>query len=195
LIKTGTGTLTLTGANAYTNTTTVSFGGLIVNGSMQSRQIAVSAGALLGGTGTVQAVTLDAGAILAVGNGPGTMTFNGALFLSEGSTNFMEIASNILFDALKGNSTNELVANGTFVFDFTGNATVTNGSTFAVLQNWKTITANGATFSAIGLTAGQSIDTSNLSAGFVTVVPEPAAISLIAFIGGLSLFFRRRFMG
>jgi autotransporter-associated beta strand protein len=195
LIKSGTGTLTLSGINTYTNTTAVLSGGLIVNGSMQSRQIAVSAGALLGGTGTVQAVTMDAGAILAVGNGPGTMIFNGALSLSEGSINIMEIASNILFDVLKGNNTNTLTANGTFVFDFTGNVTVTNGSTFAVLQNWKTITTNGATFSTIGLTAGQSIDTSNLSAGFVTVVPEPAAISLIAFIGGLSLFCRRQFMG
>ena len=194
LIKTGAGTLTFTGANTYTNTTTVSFGGLIVNGSMQSKQITVSAGALLGGTGAVQAVTMDAGSILAVGDGRGTMAFNGALLLSAGSTNIMEIFSSNLYDVLKGNGANTLTANGNFLFDFTGNTTLTNGSTFAVLRNWGAITTNGATFSTIGLTGGQSLDTSNLSNGFVTVIPEPATISLIAFIGGLSLLIRRRFM-
>lgn len=194
LIKTGSGTLTFTGANTYTNTTTVSFGGLIVNGSMLSKQITVSDGAMLGGTGTVQAVTMDAGSILTVGDGRSTMTFNGALLLSAGSTNIMEILSGNLYDVLKGNGANTLTANGVFVFDFTGNTTLTNGSTFAVLQNWGSITTNGTTFSTIGLTAGQSLDTSHLSSGFVTVIPEPATISLIAFIGGLSLLIRRRFM-
>ncbi len=195
LIKSGAGTLTLSGINTYTNTTTVLSGGLLVNGSMLSRQITVSSGALMGGTGTVQAVTMDAGSILAAGNDLGRMTFDGALLLSAGSTNIMEILSASLYDILDGNLTNTLTAAGVFVFDFTGNTTLTNGSTFAVLQNWKTITTNGVTFSTIGLTAGQSIDTSNLSAGFVTVVPEPEAISLIAFIGGLSLLIRRQFMG
>ena len=194
LIKTGAGRLTLTGANTYTNTTTVSFGGLIVDGSMLSKQITVSAGAMFGGTGTVQALTMDAGSILAVGDGRGTMGFNGALLLSAGSTNIMEILSSNLYDVLKGNGANTLTANGDFLFDFTGNTTLTNGSTFAVLQNWGSITTNGATFSAIGLTGGQSLDTSNLSRGFVTVIPEPATISLIAFIGGLSLLIRRRFL-
>ncbi|MEI7851076.1 MAG: autotransporter-associated beta strand repeat-containing protein [Kiritimatiellales bacterium] len=190
LIKTGAGTLTFTGANTYTNTTTVSFGGLIVNGSMLSKQITVSAGAMLGGTGTVQAVTMDAGSILTVGDGRGTMTFNSALLLSAGSTNIMEILSGNLYDVLKGNGANTLTARGVFVFDFTGNTTLTNGSTFAVLQNWGSVTTNGATFSTIGLTAGQSLDTSNLSHGFVTVVPEPATVLLLAVGGGLTWILR-----
>ena len=195
LIKTGAGNLTLAGANTYTNTTTVSSGGLIVDGSMLSKQITVSAGATLGGTSTVQAVTMNAGSILAVGDGRGTMTFNGALLLSAGSTNIMEVFSASLYDVLKGTGGNALTANGTFVFDFTGNTTLTNGSTFAVLQNWKAITTDSATFKAIGLDAGKSLDTSKLaSTGYVTVIPEPAVVSLIAFIGFLSLFVRRRFL-
>lgn len=180
--KSGAGTLTLTAANTYTNTTTVSFGGLIVNGSLLSKQLTVSVGALLGGTGTVQAVTMDAGSILSVGNSPGTMTFNGALLLSAGSTNIMEMVSASLYDVLKGTGGNTLTMNGVTLFDFTGNTTVSNGSAFAMFQNWGTVNTVGATFTAIGLADGLSIDASQLATtGYVEVIPEPMAVSLLGF--------------
>ncbi|NOU36816.1 MAG: PEP-CTERM sorting domain-containing protein [Kiritimatiellaceae bacterium] len=188
--KSGTGDLTFTGAKTYTNTTTVSAGKLIVDGSLLSRQIDVLNGATLSGSGTVQSVTLNAGAILAVGNSPGTMTFASDVVLSAGSTNIMEIFT-VGFDVLKGSATNTLTMAGATIFDFTGN-TVTTGTTFNVVQNWGTVTTNGATFSVVGLGEGQDLDYSQLvTSGIVTVIPEPATIGMLGLGALITLMLRR----
>src|SRR4029077_11986616 len=49
LIKVGTGTLTLSGANTYTGNTAVNGGTLLVNGSLGPGSVDVSSGAALGG--------------------------------------------------------------------------------------------------------------------------------------------------
>ena len=77
VVVNGTGTWTLAGANAYTGTTTVTYGTLLINGSMAAGcPISVTANGTLGGTGTVYgAVTLATGAKLTPGaNGIGTLT-------------------------------------------------------------------------------------------------------------------------
>jgi autotransporter-associated beta strand protein len=66
LVKVGTGTWTLTGANTFTGSTTVRGGALLVNGSLPG-PVTVEAGATLGGTGTTGPVTLGAGAVLSPG--------------------------------------------------------------------------------------------------------------------------------
>jgi autotransporter-associated beta strand protein len=176
--------LTLAGANTYTNTTLVSGGKLIVDGSLAGSLITVTNGAVLGGSGSVQAVTMLSGSTLAAGNGPGTMTFNDALTLASGSTNVMEIAGGSSFDILMGAGTNTLTADGLFVFDFTGNTTVSNGSTFAVLQNWAGGTYTGATVAAVGLDAGLSIDASTLASnGSFTVVSSSSSHTLTGSAG------------
>jgi autotransporter-associated beta strand protein len=88
LTKVGTGSLTLSGMNAYTGMTTVSNGTLQVNGSLASGAVTV-AGGNLGGTGAIGGpATVNANAYLAAGNnGIGTLTFSGNLTLNAVSTN------------------------------------------------------------------------------------------------------------
>ena len=77
LTKLGNGTLTLTGVNLYTGTTTVTTGTLLVNnpGSLAvGSPVIVNSGATLGGNGTIYGpVTVVAGGILAPGASAGTL--------------------------------------------------------------------------------------------------------------------------
>jgi autotransporter-associated beta strand protein len=77
LEKVGTGTLTLSGINTYTGSTSVNRGTLLVTGSIASSAVVlVGNGATLGGTGTVPLTALSGGAVLAPGlpNALGTLT-------------------------------------------------------------------------------------------------------------------------
>src|ERR1700691_1330967 len=58
LVKVGTGTLTLSGANTYTGATTIDAGTLEVDGSIDTSSVSVNAGGNLTGTGTVDPVTV-----------------------------------------------------------------------------------------------------------------------------------------
>ncbi|MFA6172128.1 MAG: autotransporter-associated beta strand repeat-containing protein [Kiritimatiellales bacterium] len=192
LTKSGAATLTLSGANTYTGTTTVAAGQLAVDGILAS-DITVQNGAMLSGTGTLQAaVTVDAGGTLSVGHSPGMMTFNDALTLVSGSTNVMEIWSDVSYDVLMGAVTNTLTMAGETVFDFTGWAGgVTNGATFAfadMFSNWASTNVTGATYSTRGLGVGQSLDFT--PDGF-TVIPEPATIGMLGLGALITLMIRR----
>jgi autotransporter-associated beta strand protein len=82
LTKIGTGTLTLSGTNAYTGETVVNGGTLLVTGSIaSSSDVKVSNGATLAGTGTVSQTSLFNGAMLAPGlpTALGTLTVNDQL--------------------------------------------------------------------------------------------------------------------
>jgi fibronectin-binding autotransporter adhesin len=76
--KEGLGTLTLEGTNTYTGLTYVRAGSLIVNGSISTSSLTtVQTGTTLGGTGTVGALTIDAGGVFSPGNSPGIQTVIG----------------------------------------------------------------------------------------------------------------------
>ena len=184
------GTLVLTGANTYTNTTAVGAGKMFVDGSMQSRLITVGNGGTLMGTGTVQSVMVNANALLSVGESPGTMTFNGSLTLGNGSTNLMEIFTTGS-DVIKGNG-GVLTMSGTTILDFTGN-TVADYTALNLFQNWGSIVTNStATFTAVGLGSGQSLDLSHLTTGGpITVIPEPATIGMLGLGALVTLLLRR----
>src|SRR5262249_60795107 len=82
--KVGTGTLTLGGVNTYTGATTADAGTLLVNGSIAtSPSVSVTAGATLGGTGTVPAVT-SAGTITGGAIGGGGEMKSGQLHCNRG---------------------------------------------------------------------------------------------------------------
>ncbi len=85
LVKTGAGTLRITGAQTFTGTTAVDAGLLVVNGSLASLAT-VNTGGTLGGDATFHGeVTLKAGGILAPGNSPGTMVFADGLTIEDGA--------------------------------------------------------------------------------------------------------------
>jgi autotransporter-associated beta strand protein len=119
LIKSGTGTLTLGGANTYTNTTTVSGGALLVNGSIGLSPVTVASSATLGGGGVIQgSVTIQAGATLAPGsNSIGALTINKPL--TNSGTVFLRLSKSGL--AL----TNSTIK-GVNVFSMGGVLAVTN---------------------------------------------------------------------
>jgi autotransporter-associated beta strand protein len=88
LVKVGSGTLTLSGVNAYTGSTTVSTGELIVNGSIAlSSLTTVNSGAVLSGSGTVGSTVINTGGFLIPGpvGTPGTMTVTGNLAFQSGA--------------------------------------------------------------------------------------------------------------
>jgi autotransporter-associated beta strand protein len=117
LVKTGTGTLTLSAVNTFTGGTTVNAGTLLVNGTLLD--VTVGSGGVLAGTGTVARVTIGNGGTLA----PGLAVTTGTLYTSNltvqagGSLTLRMGASN---DAVK--VTGDLVLNGTLTL-------VSNGGT------------------------------------------------------------------
>jgi autotransporter-associated beta strand protein len=91
VVKTDSGTWTLWGTNTPGQTTTISNGVLVVNGSMDTNLVTV-AGGTLAGTGVFYGpVVVNSGATLAPGPGIGTITISNNLTLATGSFTSLEL--------------------------------------------------------------------------------------------------------
>jgi autotransporter-associated beta strand protein len=93
VIKTDSGTWTMTANNTYTGTTSINAGVLIVNGSIASSSLTtVNSGAALFGTGTVGSTVVNSGGFLVPGNSPGTLTISGNLALQSGAFYVVQVS-------------------------------------------------------------------------------------------------------
>ncbi len=138
LIKVGTNTLTLTGANTYSGGTLVSGGTLWVNNltgtGTGTGGVAVGNGAALGGNGTLGgAVSIDFGGTLAPGTSVGKLTINSNLVMH--GTALMEIARNgsgLTNDLVTGIKTNTY--GGTLIVTNVGSSALQVGDSFQLFS-------------------------------------------------------------
>jgi autotransporter-associated beta strand protein len=131
LIKSGTGSLTLSGSCAYTGATSVTQGNLTVNGMLSGSgtPVTVSSGASLSGTGSINGtVTVNSGGKLllsATGNLAlnGNLSFGGAVTVSS-ATSALLVPGTYTLLTYTGNET------GTPVFTYVPQAGVNQAATF-----------------------------------------------------------------
>ncbi|NIL18268.1 autotransporter serine protease [Pseudomonas sp. AN3A02] len=90
LIKSGAGSLILTGDNTYRGPTTVNGGRLAVNGSLTSA-VTVNDSGTLGGSGRIAALQVNNGGTVAPGNSVGILQVAGDVNLAAGSTYAVEL--------------------------------------------------------------------------------------------------------
>ena len=166
--KVGTGTLNLSGTNAYTGTTDVASGKLLVNGSTAGGAVTVQNTASLGGTGTLNgSTTFLSGSIHTPGNSPGLQTFTSGLTYNTGSTFEWELTSNTttgrgtIFDAVDVSGSPLLIQSGvtsSLVFNGTGSTVDWTDALWGMNQSWLVFS------SAAGITAGSPFfDTINVT--------------------------------
>ncbi|NMZ40958.1 autotransporter serine protease [Pseudomonas proteolytica] len=92
LIKSGAGSLVLSGDSTYRGPTTVNGGVLKVDGSLAS-QVTVNNGGTLGGSGRIGALQANSGSVVAPGNSIGTLNVSGDVSFDAGSTYAVELSN------------------------------------------------------------------------------------------------------
>jgi len=186
ILKTGTGTLTLGGNNAYGGATTVSAGSLVINGNQSAATgvLSVASGATLGGSGTIGGATTISGA-LAPGNSIGTLTVAKSVTWNAGDSWFFElgavgpsIGSPGISDLLAITGGDFLKGTGSsFTFDFAG----TSNTARYKLVDWTgetTFVAGDFTGVNLGDAYTSEFDIQG-KALYVNIVPEPSTYALL----------------
>lgn len=152
LIKTGAGSLNLTGNSSFSGTTAINAGRLAVNGSLANSAVTVNDGATLGGNGTVGNLTVARGGVVAPGNSIGQLNVNGDVTFAEGSVYQVETNA--------AGESDRIVATGT--------ATL-NNSTLSLVntEGWQPL----ATYSLIAADGGINGTFANVTSDFAFLTP------------------------
>ncbi|MFK3821841.1 autotransporter domain-containing protein [Pseudomonas yamanorum] len=132
LIKSGAGSLVLSGDNTYRGPTTVNGGRLAVNGSLTSA-VTVNDSGTLGGSGRIAALQVNNGGTVAPGNSVGTLQVAGDVNLAAGSTYAVELTPT---------SSDQIVA--------TGKAILGGGTVTLALENSPTLLSQQQAESLLG---------------------------------------------
>ncbi len=182
LTKVDSGALTLTATNTYNGPTTIDQGELIVNGSLADSAVTVNGGTL-GGTGTLNNVTVNSGGEVAPGDAPGVMHLSGSLTMAAGAAMDFELDSPTSYDQLE--------LSGPAVLGGELNVSLVNGFSPAVGQSFDLINGHtNGSFAEINLpTLGSDLrwDTGQLyTNGTIEVLPEPSTLLLLA-VGAIGL--------
>jgi len=146
LTKVGTGTLTLSGANTYTNSTTILSGSLKVNntsGSATGTGAVQVSGGILGGKGIIAgAVTIGTGSVTGSSLQPGigaskptTLTLQNTLtFKSDGAYTWKLNTKKAKADQVLANAVT-IQAGAQFNLSTVGNKKLTTGKVFTAISN------------------------------------------------------------
>jgi T5SS/PEP-CTERM-associated repeat protein/autotransporter-associated beta strand protein len=175
----GPGTLTLTGNSTYSGPTTISFGKLVVDGSIASA-VTVNSGAILGGSGTVGGITINSGGILAPGDSPGILTVNGNYTQQSGGVLNVELGG-----ATAGTGFDQVAVSGSATVDGVLNLSLVNGFQPIMGQRFAIITSSSETgnFSTIN-SSGFAVRSDASNAGIVLTVtsgaPPPTTLANIS---------------
>jgi outer membrane autotransporter protein len=107
LVKSGKGTLTLSGDNIYTGGTSVDEGTLKVTGGLSASDVTVNTGGILMGTGPTKRIkSLTNYGIVKPGNSVGTLDLNGGAFTQSATgTLEIEVESTVSYDKITNAST------------------------------------------------------------------------------------------
>ncbi|MFL1417333.1 autotransporter domain-containing protein [Pseudomonas fildesensis] len=132
LIKSGAGSLVLSGDSTYRGATTVNGGLLAVNGLLTSA-VTVNQSGILGGNGRIAALSVNSGGRVAPGNSVGTLQVAGDVNLGAGSTYAVELTPT---------SSDRIVAGG--------KAILGGGSVTLALENSPTLLSQTEAQSLIG---------------------------------------------
>lgn len=192
LIKTGSGTQTLTAANTFSGATTINAGSLVIGagGSIANTSgISVAGGATFtnnSATGITKALTVSEGATI---NGTGSVTASGMSFAANLADGVSSVSLGAAFSKggdLTLNFTN--VQAGSFTL-FSG-ASI-GGSFSNVFVGSNALAQSGSVFSALIDTFNYSYDDST-QVMTVSAIPEPATFAALAGLLGLGMAATRR---
>ncbi|MGO4447437.1 autotransporter domain-containing protein [Phyllobacterium sp. TAF24] len=140
LIKSGTGTLRLTGTNTYTGDTQINGGLLAVDGSIAS-VVSVNNNGALGGIGTVGSLGVHAGGIVAPGNSVGTLHVAGDASFDKGSGLVIQLGANGTPDVLDVKGEIHLLGGVVIIAAENGTEALSPAETLALLnKSYKIVT-------------------------------------------------------